>query len=279
MFNNLCRLKHQRGLTVLSSFQVHVEVSSSEIETEGEVCPICKTGLKYENDRSITKLRQRGADTINAFSRKRGRDDVAVRAGQGVHSFCKNTWTNLNVLSQSQRPVPRVERKGAPGSLGPYNSKMDCLFCGQTVDKDIHGHDEPTSEVKTGSLPENVLAVCEKRADDWAVAVKDRIRSLGSDLRAAACVYHIKCIVNFRRGRLIPVEFRPESASQQEGAAQQRNKDGQQDFLRMCQYLEDNDVKQLTIVVTRTNLILYQSCNLWWKPLADRSLKRSLETH
>ena len=35
---------------------------------------------------------------------------------------------------------------------------------------------------------------------------------------------------------------------------------------------------QLLIVATKTNLIPYHSCNLWWKPLADHSLKHSLKT-
>ena len=204
----------------LSSFQAHVEVSSSETEMEGEVCPICERELKDENDSSIAKLFQKGADLVNAFSRKRGRDDVVVRAGQRVHIFCKNSWTNSNVLSQSQRTVLTVESEGAPVSLGPLNSKMDCLFCGQTVVKGIHGH-----EVKICSRPETVLAVCERCADNWAVAVKDRIQSLGSDPRAAACLYHKKCIVNFRCGWFIPVEFRAKPASRQQRATRQRNKD------------------------------------------------------
>ena len=247
-----------RAKISLSSFQAHVEVSSSEIESEGDVCPICKTELNYENDRSISKLRQRGAETINAFSRKRGRDDVVVRAGQRVHNFCRQTWINLDELvNQMKRTVPREKRKYAPVILGPYNSEMDCLFCGQAVVKGIPGH-ESTSEVETCPLPETLLAVCEKRADDWAVAVKDRIQSLGNDLHAAPFLYHTKCIVNFRIGRLIPMEFRAESASKQEKAARQRNKDGQQAILRMCQYLEGNDVKQLTIIATRTNLSVFR---------------------
>ena len=229
-----------RANRYLSSFQAHVEVSSSETEIEGEVCPICKTELKDDDDGGISKLQHRGADTINAFSRKRGRDDVVAQVGQRVHRYCRRTWIDLDeVRRQSQRTVPPVERKSAPVSLGSYNSKMDCLFCEQTVVKGIHDYDEHTPEVKTCSFPETVLAVCEKRADDWAVAVKDRIQSLGSDLRAVAFVYHIKCIVNFRVGRLIPYEFRAESASKQEREDRPRNNDQQQAVLRTCQYLED----------------------------------------
>ena len=54
----------------LSSFQAHVEASSGETETGGGVCRICKTELKFENDRSLAKLCQKGTDTISAFSRK-----------------------------------------------------------------------------------------------------------------------------------------------------------------------------------------------------------------
>ena len=217
-----------------------------------EVCPLCKEEFKDDEfTGDSVRLLQKGADTINESSRKRGQNDVIVRVGQRVHCSCRSYWTHPEkierALRQSQEIVPPVERKSAPVSLGPYNSQMDCLFCRQTVVKGIHGHDEPTSEVKTCSLPETVLAICEKRVDDWAVAVKDRIQSLGSDPRPAAFVYHMECIANFRIGQDIPGEFRTEPASKQTRADQGRNKDQQLDFLRMCQYLEDIELKQLTI--------------------------------
>ena len=45
-------------------------------------------------------------------------------------------------MRKCQRKVPRVKRKYAPVSLGPYSSKTDCFFCGQAVVKGIHGYDE-----------------------------------------------------------------------------------------------------------------------------------------
>ena len=208
--------------------------------------------MKDENDGSISKLRQKGADTVNESSRKRGHNDVVVRVGQRVHNLCRSYWTNPRTIkrdvSLSQGTFPLVERKSAPVSLGPYNSKMDCLFCGQSVVQGIHVHDEPTSDIKISSLPETMLALCEKRADDWAVAVKDRIQSLGSDLLAVAFEYHVKCIINFRVGRGdIPGEFREDPASKPKTGSQCRNEDRQPTFLRMCQYFKDDDFKLLTI--------------------------------
>ena len=41
---------------------------------------------------------------------------------------------------------------------------------------------------------------------------------------------------------------------------------------------EKEDAYSHILFLCHTNLIPYYSCNLWWKPLADHSLKHSLET-
>jgi len=51
-------------------------------------CPICHEGTADDPPSSVSVIRQKGADTINESSQKRGRDDVVARAGQTVHKKC-----------------------------------------------------------------------------------------------------------------------------------------------------------------------------------------------
>ena len=79
---------------------------------------------------------------------------------------------------------------------GPFNSQIDCLFCGTTI---THGSKD-TSSVKTDTLAESILECCDNRADQWACTVKGRIDYYDHDLDVVDCVYHHLCSSSFRNG-------------------------------------------------------------------------------
>ena len=110
-----------------------------------------------ENNGEIVKFFKKIAATINELSRKRDREDVAARAGQTVHKMCRHTWTNVNNITKSLRREgsPKQKRSAPCASVmtGLYNNKTDCLFCGQYIVKEKHGHDLSANEVKTSSFP------------------------------------------------------------------------------------------------------------------------------
>lgn len=93
----------------------------------------------------------------------------------------------------------------------------------------------------------SILRVCEKRKDDWAEAVSNRILACREDLFAWDTVYHDVCSVNFRTHRQIPIRFssakKPKIDSKSETPQQAR----QMAFLKVCEYLEENDDEQTTV--------------------------------
>ena len=118
------------------------KMNPDDTEVELEVCPICKKEFKDADNRYVSKLFKKGADTINQSSKKRGREDVFAKPGQNVHKQCRNTWTNekeINrMLKQGQGTGSPLKRKSPRISMGPYNNIKDCLFCGQQITKGSH---------------------------------------------------------------------------------------------------------------------------------------------
>lgn len=224
---------------------------SSASDPEQDICPICKKEFEYEDHLVTSKLFQKGAYSINESSRKRGRHDVVARAGQKVHKKCRKDWTSEKDIKRTSKrdsdsPSP-IKKKSPRISLGPYNSKKDCLFCSQEVIRNNHGHDDIASQVQTNSFCETILAHCHKRLDDWAFIVKGRIEYFAKDLYAPECIYHQQCSSNFRNGRDIPEQFRTEPQAKRKKTGRPKNEKQQQAFLRVCDYLETNDEEHLTV--------------------------------
>ena len=69
-------------------------MSASDTESKDDVCLICKEEVDDDDNRNISKLSQKGDDTINESNRKRYQEDIVARAGQGVYKLCRNTWKN-----------------------------------------------------------------------------------------------------------------------------------------------------------------------------------------
>ena len=77
------------------------KMSASNTETNGEVCSTCKKEYDNDDSRNISKLFQKGGDTINESSRKRCQEDVDARIGQRVHKLCRITWTNTKDIKRA----------------------------------------------------------------------------------------------------------------------------------------------------------------------------------
>ena len=102
----------------------------------------------------------------------------------------------------SARPVKR----GARVSLGSYDSRTHCLFCGTvTTKKDPkRKSDERIFYAKTNAFVPTILLLCKTRGDEWATAVQSRIDYFRGDIHATDCVYHQSCSINFCTMRNIP---------------------------------------------------------------------------
>jgi len=103
------------------------------MNADEEICVICKKKI-VEND-DVVEIRKKGADGINSASELRG-DNIVVAAGDTVHQTCRRDFINKKDIDIDKKAkcdsVPAVKRS-ARVSTSPYDSKTDCLFCGNKV--------------------------------------------------------------------------------------------------------------------------------------------------
>ena len=253
-----------------------------DTNAEEDRCPICKEGFEGTQPKEYAVLSAKGADKINSSSQQRGCDDIIASQGQRVHTKCRLDWTNSKAIKQSLKRSAEssspVKKKSSRVSLGPYDRKKDCLFCGRLVVKGTHGHDDSFSEVHTSCFPETILKQCQKRSDDWAYSVQGRIECFGKDLHAFDCIYHNLCSTYFRNGQDMPERFRSEPRKKSKQVGRPTNEDQRAAFLKVCQHLEEHDDEQITIseLVRKMGEYLLEEGSM---PYSSYYLKQKLKEH
>lgn len=170
-------------------------MSSSKVDYD--ICPFC--AKTFDNEEDDCQIRQKGADGINHASAQRV-DSLVVIPGTKVHISCRRCYINprniKSAMNQKCGPSNSVKRS-ARMSLGPFNSKTDCLFCGNSIVLESSDY----SYVKTDTFVKTILESCDERSDNWSFSVKGRIEYFGSDLHAADCLYRHSCSRNFWTSR------------------------------------------------------------------------------
>jgi hypothetical protein len=173
-----------------------------EMDEDG-LCPLCGSAFSAVNDTVIT-LTTKGAAGINIATKKRKSNVPALKSQDKVHSKCRKDYTNhrkislhLGVINQSKYNMISV--RTLRSSEDPFNSSLDCLFCGKRVLGD------QKSQFQTLKVGEEIANQCSRRNDSWSNKVMSRLNSI-PDLHAADAIYHKCCSVNFRTGRDVPKE-------------------------------------------------------------------------
>jgi len=210
-------------------------------------CPLCDS----EIDGETVVIGEKGAEGINQASIDRG-DSIVVAAGTKVHKRCRVNYINkkqIYLFKKAKLQPPQHVKRSARVSVGPFNSKSHCLFCGNEIIKSCGSANfEEFSYVKTDTFVETTLSLCNDRNDDWAFTVRGRIEYYGNDLHAADCVYHRSCDINFRTKRDIPLQYRDGPTEKKpRKVGRPKDYDQEQAFIRMCSFLEENDEEQLTV--------------------------------
>ena len=197
-------------------------------------CPLCQNELGSEDKVTIGK---KGADGINIASVERG-DNILVTAGTVVHKSCRMNYVNKKDIERHKRATydsTSSVKRSARLSLGQFDSKTDCLFCGnKVVSKNSADYDD-YSCVRTYNFADKILARCKSRSDEWASTVQGRIEYFSGDLHAADCLYHHSCDVNFRTGRDVPTYHMAETSSKRKKVGRPKDTDQEQAFIRICE--------------------------------------------
>lgn len=100
--------------------------------------------------------------------------------------------------------------------------------------------------VRTLDFKDSVFKACAERNDEWAEKVKRRLECV-SDLPAADAIYHQICSANFRTKRKLPQSFTSEHGQKRSKPGRPVDKEKADAFLKVAEFLKDNDTEQLTI--------------------------------
>ena len=216
------------------------------IRMEYPHCAICLKTI--ESDGVV--LTSKGIDGVNRASKARG-DTVSVVQGDSVHKECRQNYTRPSNIAKYVRRSEEAEharRNLRPRRKLPFDFKKDCLFCGTEIDKERERkRARVVCTVRTMDMQQTILNECEARGDEWAETVRARIQSV-HDLPAADAIYHHSCSTNFRTKMNIPGSFisdQPEKKKMKTGRPVDQNLN--QAFLKVVQYVEENDDEQVTI--------------------------------
>ena len=97
-----------------------------------ESCVLCDEPILEDDDNNTVTLRQKGCDSINNSSQKRG-DDICVIVGQKVHKTCRKTYVNEKYidLKRKSAAVDVVTGRNLRSDAPAFIFKEHCLFCGK----------------------------------------------------------------------------------------------------------------------------------------------------
>ncbi|CAB3981527.1 Hypothetical predicted protein [Paramuricea clavata] len=172
-------------------------------------CSLCENVLGDE-ERVVTG--EKGAEGVNRTSFGRG-DRIVVCSETVVHKKCRMNYINkkqIDLYKKAKFNKPSLPvKRSARASIGPYDSRTHCLFCGNEIVKASSSgvYSEEYSCVKTDTFVETVLSHCKQRNDDWAFTAQGRIEYFGKDLHVADSLYHRSCDIHFRTNRGIPMQY------------------------------------------------------------------------
>lgn len=213
-----------------------------------KVCPLCQKEFGNED---IVSIGIKGAEGINKASIKR-KDNIVINVGTTLHKSCRFNYIHKRGIEKHKKGMINSHKLHTKRSArilsGPFNSKVDCLYCGkEVITKRISPDYADSSYVTTKTFAGKMLENCKARGDEWASSVQGRIEYFSGELVAVKCVYHHSCDVNFRTGRNIPVQYRFGPDHKRSKAGRPKNNDQEQAFLKTCYYFECNDEEQLTL--------------------------------
>ena len=97
--------------------------------------------------------------------------------------------------------------------------------------------------VRTKNFQINIEKICRERNDSWSTNVLSRIQFV-QDLHAADTVYHQKCSVNFRTGKILPSP----TPNKKKTTGRPPKQDVQIAFQKTMDYLIEHEDEQITVI-------------------------------
>ena len=130
-------------------------------------CAVCQKSIS--SDQPSSQLTAKGCDGISRASTAR-HSNINALPGQHVHQNCRQVYTNLHYIEQSNRKrlgdLPSSNDKPSlRSSVGLFDYASHCLFCGQGDPREGRNPDLKLIPIRTLDFQESVLQVCDKIND------------------------------------------------------------------------------------------------------------------
>jgi hypothetical protein len=245
-----------------------------------EDCIFCHQSL---GEGDVVTLTSKGCESIAQAVEKRG-VDIHTEPNQQVHTQCRRVYCNVYSIAAAirKRTFESTTDLCTLRSTEPlFNHKEHCIFCGspdtydhrKMYDHRTIGH--KLVKILTSEFHGEINKLCDTRKDTWSDTVKGRINSV-NDLFAADAVYHQVCSVNFRTNKSIPRQFTSEHPSQAK-LGRPRDTSQVEAFLKVTEYLLENDDEQTTITYLIKKMREYLGYNSTYPPYHFTYMKDQLK--
>ena len=171
-----------------------------------------------------------------------------------VHTECRRVlYTNPHKIKSdvklrtSQEDIPSNTSRTLRRSVGSFNFKDNCMFCGQIIKNFEERKKMAVIPVRTFQFRETILKVCNTRSDLWAANVHARLLSV-IDLPAAEARYHQVCSVNFRTGSSMSVKYTSDGAGGlSTSVGRPVDNDTSDAFVKTCAWLQKNCQEPISV--------------------------------
>lgn len=167
-------------------------------------CFIC--GLSLQEGETIL-VKEKGVQTLRLSSTalKNSDNELLLRHLKHIciHTSCKKRYNNPKLIKaavqRGERDLKKKKRT-TRASSEQFNFKDHCFLCGEVISAEFIEAQKKCSPEKRNTvhtvvkitMSENVIRAAEKRGDEWAIKIKERI-SEETDLVALHARYHLLC--------------------------------------------------------------------------------------
>ncbi|CAB3998648.1 Hypothetical predicted protein [Paramuricea clavata] len=114
---------------------IGLKQSYAQMRASQDNCPLCTNVLR---DEERVVIGEKGAEGINQAIIERG-DRIIVSSGTVVHKKCRMNYINkkqIDLYKKAKFNKPSLPvKRSAHTSIGPYDSRTHCLFCGNEIKK------------------------------------------------------------------------------------------------------------------------------------------------
>ena len=141
------------------------------------------------NGQETLALRQKGSDSINTTSNKRG-DDIKTVTGQKLHKDCRRDYIHKRNIVKQEPSASTVSPIKARRSIESFNYKLQCIFCAQTAKLSGRKRGHDVYNVRMLEFQDSIEAICKERNDKWANQVFGRLK-FTIDLPAAEALKQV----------------------------------------------------------------------------------------